>query len=179
MRKRDRRRPLSLALDTSALASRAAARPTRLSSCGVCPAWRHNARTEPGHKGRARPKPARPRGLPPTTSRIPTAVRCSSRSFHEWNAPYVAVDALGCDPLAPASLHRLVYTYNQRISFGYKRLHQQPQEHTTHFPTGPASAAEHAVVAMELLLLVYKPIARRAELTVLLPGARIAPARST
>jgi hypothetical protein len=34
----------------------AAASPVRLSSCAACPARRHNARKEPGQRGRARPK---------------------------------------------------------------------------------------------------------------------------
>jgi hypothetical protein len=47
MRRRDRPPPRSRAPDTSALAPRAAARPTRLSSCGVCPALRRSAGKEP------------------------------------------------------------------------------------------------------------------------------------
>src|SRR5829696_10272395 len=53
----------------------------------------------------------------------------------------IAVDALGGDLLAPASLQRLVDAHNQRISFGHEHLYQQPQQDATYLPTRPASAA--------------------------------------
>src|SRR5918994_1853523 len=43
------------------------------SSCGVCPAWRHNARKEQELRGKVRPTLEKPRGSPPPTSRKPTA----------------------------------------------------------------------------------------------------------
>ena len=94
----------------------------------------------------------------------------------------IAVDAPGRDLLSPASLQSFVYAYHQRISFGHERLYQQPQEHAAGLPTRPASTAQDSVVAMEALLLVLswsKPIARKAELTVRRPAARIAPVKSS
>jgi hypothetical protein len=66
----------------------------------------------------------------------------------------VAVDALGGDPLTPASLQRLVDANYQGAPFGHKRLNQQPQEHSADLEARPASTAENPVVAMEALLLV-------------------------
>jgi hypothetical protein len=111
---------------TSALLPRAAARATRLSSYVVCSARQHSARKEPGHRGRARPTPEKPRGSPPRASRTPTAARYSSRSFREWNGPKVAVDSPGGDLLPVAFLEGLVDAYDQRISLGHEHLHQQP-----------------------------------------------------
>src|SRR5215216_2136010 len=160
MRRRDRPLPRSPAVGTNALRPRATARPTRLSSCGVYPAWQHNARKEPGQKGRAKPTLARPRGPPPTTSRIPTVVRCSSQSSREWKGPGRGRRLWlrsSCPNVAPESRRcprPEVDAHDQRISFGHERLHQQPQEHATHLPTRPAGTAEDPMVAMESLVLV-------------------------
>src|SRR5215213_2712941 len=66
----------------------------------------------------------------------------------------IAVDALGSNLLPVASLQCLIDAYDQRISFGHERLHQQSQQHTARLLTRPASAVENPVVAVESLLLI-------------------------
>jgi hypothetical protein len=153
MRKRDRLRPQSPAVGTSALLARAAARPTRLSSYAIYLTWRHSARKEPEQKGRAGPIPEKLRGSLPIALRTPTAARCSSRRL-VGRAHRIMVDALGRDLPALASLQRLIDAHDQRISFAHECLCEQAQQHATHLPTRPASAAENSVVAMEPFVLV-------------------------
>ncbi len=64
------------------------------------------------------------------------------------------VDTLGRDLPALASLQRLIDAHDQRISFAHECLCEQAQQHATHLPTRPASAAENSVVAMEPFVLV-------------------------
>jgi hypothetical protein len=127
--------------------------PLRLSSCVACPARRRSARKEPGHREKARPRPARPKG---SLHQQNHAHPPQSAALHEVfmsGTHRVAVDALGSNLLAPTSLQRLVDAHNRR-TFGHERLHQQSQEHVTRPPTRPASAAKHPMVAMVALLLV-------------------------
>jgi hypothetical protein len=90
----------------------------------------------------------------------------------------VAVDPLGADLLAPAPLQGFVHADHQR-AVAHKRLHEQSQQHVARLSARPRGAVEDAVVTLELCLVFSKPIARKAAVTVLLPGARIVPASST
>src|SRR5215208_2640882 len=153
MRKCDRRRPLCLAVGTSALPPRAAARPIRLSSCGACLAWRHSARKEPGHTEEGQgPDPRSPRDWHQQHHAHPP----QSATLHEGfmgGTDRVPVDTLGSNLLAPTSLQRLVYAEDE-WPFPNERLYERSQQDATHVSTRPASAAQDPMVAMEALLLV-------------------------
>src|SRR5215204_3489819 len=61
----------------------------------------------------------------------------------------VAVDALRRDLLPLTPLQGLVNAHNQRRSFGYEYLHEQPQQDAARFPTRPVGAAQYPMVAAE------------------------------
>ena len=87
LRRRYQLPPPSLAIDTSVSLSRAAAKPTRLSSCVVYLSRRHNARKEPSQSRKGKAQTLSAQGIYTNASRIPTAARCSSRTLPQCNSP--------------------------------------------------------------------------------------------
>src|SRR3712207_3304120 len=87
MHRRDQRRLLSPALDTSASLTEAVATPTRSVSCAACPVLWRNALSKPMLRERARPKPEKPTAPEPATSDIPSVKRSLSRNGRGWSEP--------------------------------------------------------------------------------------------
>jgi hypothetical protein len=74
------------------------------------------------------------------------------------------------------SLQRLVDTQNQR-TIRDECFYQQPQKHATRFSAGPSGTTGNPMVAVEGAFALQAHFARKVPATVLLPGARIVPAR--
>ena len=78
-----------------------------------------------------------------------------------------------------ASQGFLVHAHDQRPAFGHESPHQQPQEYPAGLPPGPHIARLSTRWYRWKHLSSPRPAALRAEQTVLLAGARTAPASST
>jgi hypothetical protein len=90
----------------------------------------------------------------------------------------ITVEAFGPGLLAPTSFQGFVYAQDE-WPFRNERLYEQSQQDAARLAARPAGTAEDPMVAMEALMLIQAPIARKVELSVRRPGGRMAPARST
>src|SRR5215212_4641847 len=153
MRKCDRRRPLCLAVGTTAPYLQEQL-PGPFGYLLVAPASLGGialGRSQDREEGQG-PHPRSPRDWHQQHHAHPP----QSATLHEGfmgGTDRVPVDTLGSNLLAPTSLQRLVYAEDE-WPFPNERLYERSQQDATHVSTRPASAAQDPMVAMEALVLI-------------------------
>jgi len=85
-----------------------------------------------------------------------------------------AQDPTRRDFLAPATFNRVVYTADQRLLCYPKGGNQQAQQALRQVQGRPHRAAQHMMI-LSKARVVFQPMARKAAVTVRLPGAKIVP----
>ena len=122
--------------------------PSRLSSCGVCPAWRSSAPMEQGRSKTATPTRVLPRAQVPEASDTPTSGRCSLRSAPGWSARGRGRSLWplsSCPSASPGSrLHRSpMGRLGTNVLPATQAAHDSP-------PARPGGPVEDPMVALEL-----------------------------